>query len=88
MKNTCPNIIIVKNRIALGLRLHSDCMGHKRINIVFSPLILQNRPWNLKTPKTWAHPKTPWSTDEEDKKCECLIHLFGYFVLVKSLREI
>ncbi|XP_076443223.1 cilia- and flagella-associated protein 337-like isoform X3 [Babylonia areolata] len=24
----------------------------------------QNRPWTLKNPKTWAHPKTPWSTED------------------------
>ncbi|KAK7469672.1 hypothetical protein BaRGS_00036301, partial [Batillaria attramentaria] len=25
----------------------------------------QSRPWNLKHPHTWAHPKTPWSTEED-----------------------
>ncbi|GFO38221.1 WD repeat-containing protein on y chromosome-like isoform x1 [Plakobranchus ocellatus] len=25
----------------------------------------QKEPWNLKTPSTWGHPKTPWSKDEE-----------------------
>ncbi|KAK3758931.1 hypothetical protein RRG08_016011 [Elysia crispata] len=25
----------------------------------------QKEPWHLKTPSTWAHPRTPWSKDEE-----------------------
>ena len=39
---------------------------HKKA-LYFSIIIFQNRPWNLKKPKTWAHPKTPWSTEEDDK---------------------
>ncbi|PVD39372.1 hypothetical protein C0Q70_02002 [Pomacea canaliculata] len=26
----------------------------------------QSNPWNLKHPSTWAHPQTPWTTEEEN----------------------
>ena len=46
--------------------------------------LLQKKSWNLKNPKTWMHPRTPWTTNSSSnsgKDKHLLLFVFGIFRL-------